>query len=110
MAGCGGEPPAQDESGRPGEPVAPDVPAAATVEFGEDVLARLAQADGLDGREDRIVEQCFTCKLSMAGKADYASTIGEYEAHFCSDHCKESFEEDPHQKILSTPIPEKSEG
>jgi len=88
LAGCAADAPV------PGTPV----PAAA--EIGPEVEAVLARADLVDGVEDRVVSQCAGCGLAMEGKPDRALELGDYSMHFCSDRCRERFENDPVHAVL----------
>ena len=87
VAGCGGEKPgsAQKATGL------------ATLEPQEVTI--LAAADQVDGQADKVVAQCASCQLHMAGKAEYALQAGEYAMHFCSESCKTRFAEDMHASI-----------
>jgi len=90
LAGCGGAPEAASE--------APASDAA--------VAAVLAKADGIDGATDQVVANCPGCALAMQGSAEHAMTVGEYELHFCSDDCKNTFAESPADSILALNIEE----
>jgi YHS domain-containing protein len=64
-------------------------------------LVALDKADAADGSSDKVVAKCLSCNLSMAGKAEHASTYGEYEVHLCSTHCKAYFEKNQ-EKVLAS--------
>ena len=101
LAGCGGQSSSEDAS-----PAANDQVAAP----GPDVLAALALADMADGTEDKTVSQCYGCALHMAGNAEHAVQVGDYQVHLCSAECKESFAADPSKMILAVAIPEDHSG
>jgi hypothetical protein len=63
-------------------------------------LTTLAMADAKDGTSDKVVTKCASCKLGMDGKKEHAVKFGEYELHFCTKACKESFTKDP-EKLLA---------
>jgi hypothetical protein len=73
LGGCGGQ--------KPSEQTSLDAASAAI----------LARADAQDGQADKIVGNCGGCRLGMPGKAEHAVKAGDYEMHFCSVECKESF-------------------
>jgi hypothetical protein len=93
FAGCAKEP----EPAGTGEKgtKSPKVSAAPSAE----VLALLARADAKDGKTDKVVSKCASCTLSMDGNPDFAAKIGEYQLHFCSDHCRENFQADPEKAL-----------
>ena len=62
---------------------APSAPAAAP---SAETIAKLAKADAVDGKTDKVVSKCAGCALGMDGKAAHAANLGEYTVHFC-DHC-----------------------
>jgi len=84
---------------------APAVEATA-VEVPANVVAKLAKADALDGKTDHVVSKCGMCNLRMPGSDAHTTTVGDYELHFCSDHCKESFDKDPNKAVLAFTIDE----
>ena len=71
--------------------------------LGASSLAALVKADASDGKTDKVVANCLTCGLGMAGKAEHSTKVGEYELHLCSDHCKKSVEDDPEKALASLP-------
>jgi len=85
---------------------APAVEASAPVEVGPEVEAVLARADAVDGTEDHVVSRCPGCALAMEGKAEQAMQVGDYELHFCSDDCREGFEENTAEALLAMKLPE----
>ncbi len=72
-----------------------------------EVVAKLAKADELDGKVDKIVSKCANCRLGMAGSADNTLETHGYAMHFCKAGCKEKFESDPDKAILALEIPKK---
>ena len=63
--------------------------------------AKLAKADALDGSTDHVVAKCGMCALRMDGSEAYTSQVGDYELRFCSEGCKESFDENQEKAILA---------
>jgi hypothetical protein len=96
--GCGGQHDSPDA----------DVPSpgASAAAPSEEALVILAKADGFDGTEDKVVSKCLSCGLGMSGKAQHASTFGDYELHWCSEHCKEGFDAKPEQSVITAKLPE----
>jgi hypothetical protein len=100
FAACGNEP-AKTPADPSGASAAEKKPAPPTPE----VLARLAQADAVDGRTDKLVEKCAACALNMAGKPDKQLAVGEYKMHFCSDRCLDTYRADPNGQIMAMKLP-----
>ena len=69
------------------------------------VLAKLAEADELDGTADKIVQRCPGCGLKMDGKSEHATEVSGYTIYFCSGSCQEKFAKDLTQSILFLEIP-----
>ena len=65
----------------------------------------LAAADQVDGQVDKVVAQCASCQLHMAGKPEHALQAGDYAMHFCSESCKTRFAEDMHASIQALQPP-----
>jgi len=63
--------------------------------------AILAKADAMDGATDHVVSKCGMCALRMDGSDAHASKVGDYELHFCSSDCKESFDEDAEKAVMA---------
>ena len=104
MIGCGSQdaaPPAGDS--QPQEAVS-QTPA--EVEVTPEMTEILAKADALDTNTDKTVTLCAACKLGMDGSADHALAVGEYTMHFCSELCRQSFDENLAQAILAIEFPE----
>ena len=102
LAGCGDETPAPAPATQP----AASAPAAAADAPSTAVLAMLVKADAADDKTDKVVAKCAGCKLGMLGKAEFASKVGEYTVHLCSDDCKKGFDADPSKIILALKIDE----
>ena len=66
----------------------------------------LAKADGMDGAEDMVISKCPGCALAMEGDAAYAAYMGDYELHFCSEDCKNKFNESPVESLMAMQLPE----
>jgi YHS domain-containing protein len=66
----------------------------------------LAKADGMDGAEDMVVAKCPGCALAMEGNAEHAAQMGDYELHFCSEDCKNKFNESPVESLMAMQLPE----
>jgi hypothetical protein len=56
-------------------------------------LAMLAKADAADGKVDKVVSKCLTCRLAMEGSPEHSLNYGGYVLHFCSEECKKAFSE-----------------
>jgi hypothetical protein len=69
----------------------------------DELRARLAAADAADGKTDNVIEKCVSCKLQMAGKPEFASTVADYRVQLCSAGCKKAFEGDPGKLLLALP-------
>lgn len=62
-------------------------------------LAMLAKADAADGKVDKVVSKCVTCRLGMEGSPEHSVSYGEYAVHLCSEECKKTFSEDPEKAL-----------
>jgi YHS domain-containing protein len=69
------------------------------------VEAKLAKADAFDGKTDKIVSKCPSCKLQMDGKSEFAAQVSGYTLHFCSEKCKGEFTKDTTKSIKELVIP-----
>lgn len=78
----------------------------AHLEVGEEAVMLLARADVVDGHEDHVVSNCVGCALAMEGKAEQVVHVGDYEMHFCSDHCREAFEKDAEGALMAVEWPD----
>ncbi len=72
----------------------------------DEMLAKLATADRLDGKADKIVVRCASCALSMDGIADHALKAHGYTLYFCQAGCAQRFGEDIEASVLAMEIPE----
>ncbi len=70
-----------------------------------DVAAKLAKADAVDGKTDKVVAKCAACSLGMDGSAEHELAVKDYKMHFCSADCKKSFEADPEKSVMAMKIP-----
>ena len=69
----------------------------------DELRARLAAADAADGKTDHVIEKCVSCRLQMAGKPEFTSTVADYRVQLCSAGCKKAFESDPGKLLLALP-------
>jgi len=110
VAACGGSseaPPAQPTP----PPAKAQAPAASpsTVDItSEAALAVLPVADAADGTVDKVVGQCASCSLGMAGDPAHVVHGAGYTFHLCSDSCEQSFVADPEGTLAR--IAAKTEG
>jgi len=109
LAACRKEPAgstnAEMKSAKPAEP-APHADAKPGEALSAEVEANLAKADAIDGKTDHVVSKCGMCALRMAGSDAHVTKLGDYELHFCSDDCKESFDENPTGAVLAFNVDE----
>ncbi|GAG37491.1 unnamed protein product [marine sediment metagenome] len=70
------------------------------------VEAKLAQADLLDGKADKIVTRCASCALRMNGTSDHTLKVLDYTLYFCTERCAKTFAEDTTKAVLALEIPE----
>ncbi len=70
------------------------------------ILAKLAKADQLDGKTDKIVVRCASCALSMDGNAEHSLAAHGYTFYFCQAGCAERFGKDIEASIGAMEIPE----
>ncbi len=75
------------------------------VSLSDEAKSKLVEADKLDGKEDHVIQRCYSCALGMEGKTDFAAEVDGYTVQFCSENCREHFEKDPQNIIASTEIP-----
>lgn len=74
-------------------------PPAVEATVSDDLVTHFATADKLDGQEDQVVHRCYACALSMDGNSQIAAKGNGYTFHFCSDHCRTQFVENPDQIV-----------
>lgn len=72
-----------------------------------EVEAKLASADALDGKVDKVISRCAACALGMDGSSEHALETHGYTMHFCSSHCRDGFAENPDKAILGMKVPAK---
>lgn len=72
----------------------------------EAVEVKLAAADLVDGKTDKIVTKCPSCALGMDGKSEHTLEVLGYKLYFCSEPCKTAFAKDLTKSILDLKIPE----
>ena len=89
---------------KPSEEVRPTVPSLGNA-IGATVEAKLAKADAVDGKVDKVLTKCPGCGLKMDGKKEHAATIAGFTVHFCSASCKADFEKDPSKAVMALIIP-----
>jgi YHS domain-containing protein len=121
VAGCGKEEPAKPETVAEAETaaeteaetaaegltgLAKDTVAAGKAELTAQLTAKLAEADKLDGKTDKVIEKCPGCGLKMDGKSEHALEVSGYTMHFCSGTCQEEFAKNLTKSIEDLEIPE----
>ena len=70
------------------------------IEVADHLNARLAVADALDGAEDKVISNCYSCQLGMKGKRELAAQANDFAAHFRSNGCRTRFQEDAANMIV----------
>lgn len=78
---------------------------AATPADAKAVEARLAKADAVDGKVDKVVSKCAGCALGMDGRQEHVATTSGYTLRFCSEGCKSDFEKDASKAVMAMQIP-----
>jgi len=69
--------------------------------------AKLAKADLLDGKADKIVTRCASCALGMDGKAEHSLKALDYTMYFCTAGCAERFAKNMTESIEAMEVPDK---
>ncbi len=69
------------------------------------VQAKLAQADAVDGKEDKVISNCLMCGLGMKGQESQVSAYSGYQVHHCGVACKQAFDKDPAKWVTQVKIP-----
>ena len=110
VAGCPEKEPAAEEPAATVEVEKPALTEVATdaktaVATEAEVRAKLAAADLVDGKADKIVSKCPACALKMDGKPEHALQVAGHTLHFCGPGCKQAYEKDPTKAILALKIP-----
>lgn len=93
--------PACRKDDKPADRVAVTIPDAALAR----VKAKLAAADALDGKPDKVVAKCAGCALSMDGKPDAVLAVADFDLRFCSEHCRDNFAPVAAEKVLALDVP-----
>ena len=78
----------------------------ADVKMPSEVDIKLAKADLLDGKADKIVTRCASCALNMDGKPKHALKVMDYTMYFCTKGCAERFAKHTTESVLGMKIPE----
>jgi YHS domain-containing protein len=86
--------------------MAKDAVAAGKAELSAQLTAKLAEADKLDGKTDKVIEKCPGCGLKMDGKSEHALEVSGYTMHFCSDTCQKEFAKNLTKSVEDLKIPE----
>ena len=71
-----------------------------------EVKAKLAKADLLDGKADKIVTKCPGCAFKMDGSSEHALEVLDYTLYFCTAECAKNFGKNMTESILAMKIPE----
>jgi YHS domain-containing protein len=79
---------------------------AGVAELSAQLTAKLDEADGFDGKTDKIIQKCPGCGLDMDGKSEHALKVAGYTLYFCAGDCKEQFAADVEKSIEKMKIPE----
>lgn len=103
VAGCPEKKAAETDAGLP-----PDTAKSAKseAEIQVEVEAKLAKADLLDGKADKIVTRCASCALRMNGTSEHSLKVLDYTLYFCTLGCAQRFGENMTASILAMKIPE----
>lgn len=70
-----------------------------------ELIVVMEKADAADGKKDKVVSKCTMCGLGMDGQGKFVSTAHEYQFHFCSEPCRNSFSKDPDKALMALKIP-----
>jgi hypothetical protein len=100
LATCSVGLPACRKNEKPADRVAVSIPDEAVAR----VNAKLAAADALDGKSDKVVAKCAGCALSMDGKREIVLAVTAYDLRFCSEHCRENFAPVAADKLLALEV------
>lgn len=71
-----------------------------------EVKAKLAKADLLDGKGDKIITRCASCALKMDGKPEHSLEVLGYTMYFCSDKCLKGFSANTMKSVADLVVPE----
>ena len=70
------------------------------------MAAKLAKANLLDGKADKIVVGCASCALKMEGSSEHALKVLDYTVYFCTERCAQSFAKDKVKSVLARELRE----
>jgi hypothetical protein len=104
VAACGDSKPEGTPAKEPADAPAP-APLVSTVTPTAETLAKLAAADMLDGKEDKVITRCASCGLHMLGDPKFTCRIGEYTLQSCTDHCSHAVCDDPNGLFADLEVP-----
>jgi len=79
---------------------------AGAAELSDQLMAKLAEADELDGEADKVIKKCPGCGLEMDGKSENSFKVSGYTIYFCEASCQEEFTKNVAKSIESMEIPE----
>lgn len=71
-----------------------------------ELVRKLAKADAVDGKTDKVVSKCAMCALHMDGNVKHEFELEGYKLHFCSAACLDRCKKDPAEALLALKIPE----
>ena len=103
VAGCPEKKPAETDAASPADTAKS---AKSDAEIPSEGKAKLAKADLLDGKADKIVTRCANCALKMNGSSDHTLKVLDYTLYFCNERCAKTFAEDTTKAVLALQIPE----
>ncbi len=73
----------------------------------EEVMAKLATADAIDGKVDKVISRCASCSLGMDGSEEHSLEAHGYTMHFCTAECKDQFAAGLDKEIMAMKVPAK---
>ena len=109
VAGCPEKKAAETDTAAPADTAASadtEKAAKSDAEVQSEVEAKLAKADLLDGKADKIVTRCAGCALKMDGSSEHTLKVKDYTLYFCREECAKTFAEDTTKAVLALEIPE----
>jgi len=71
-----------------------------------ELVAKLAKADAVDGKTDKVVHKCAGCALGMDGSPAHSLQVQDYTMHFCKEGCLAPFKADPAKELTALKIRE----
>ncbi|UCE60229.1 MAG: hypothetical protein JSU63_00480 [Phycisphaerales bacterium] len=102
LEGCSGQATSESTKHETAKPVKADGVSSAQL------VAKLAKADRLDGKVDKIVTRCASCAFNMDGKPEHTLKAEDYTLHFCTETCAQQFAKNLTKSVLAMNIPEDS--